>query len=288
MGYVCRMMQPEMVDCLYPLLLKEWKASWVDATSSPGELKCQVEAAWGEGFDDGESLIAAMDEAGVQTVLATDLLAWSYRRQTRFATDMTETIATLSERYPGRIHGLSDYDPFDIRGSLQRVEEDVQRRRYKGVYLHIYGYDIPLDHRKLYPLYALCEQLGVPVAMQVGHVLEAMPSEHGRPIQLDRIACDFPALSIVGTHTGWPWVDEMLAVTIKWPNVYLNVSAWLPKYFSAPLVSFLRSRTGSDKVLFGSNGLSWKRYREGFEALELRSDTVEKILYENPKRVYDL
>lgn len=282
------MAQQKVVDCLYPLLMKEWKASWVNATNAAGELKCQVEAAWGDGFDDGEALIAAMDADGVETILATDLLAWSYRRQARFAKDMTETIATLTERYPGRVFGLADYDPFDIRGSLEKVEEDVRRRGYKGVYLHVYGYDIPLDHRKLYPLYALCDQLEVPVAMQVGHVLEAMPSEHGRPMQLDRIACDFPSLTIVGTHTGWPWVDEMLAVATKWPNVYLNVSAWLPKYFGPSLVSFLRTRTGAEKVIFGSNGLSWSRYLEGFEKLELRPDTLEKILYENPTRVYGL
>ena len=282
------MADAKLVDCLYPLLLEEWKASWVSATNSPGELKCQVEAAWGEGFEDGEALIAAMDEAGVETILATDLLAWSYRRQARFARDMTETIATLTERHPGRVYGLADYDPFDIRASLEKVERDVTTRGYKGVYLHVYGYDIPLDHRKLYPLYALCDRLEVPVAMQVGHVLEAMPSEHGRPIQLDRIACDFPSLTIVGTHTGWPWVDEMLAVTTKWPNVYLNVSAWLPQYFNPQLVAFLRSRTGAEKVLFGSNGLSWKRYVAGFQALELREGTLEKILFENPKRVYRL
>lgn len=277
-----------MIDCLYPLLMKEWKDSWVNATNSPGELKCQVEAAWGEGVDSGDALIAAMDEAGVETVLATDLLAWSYRRQARFAKDMTETIASLTERFPGRVYGLADYDPFDIKGSLEKLEQDVTERNYKGVYLHIYGYDIPLDHRKLYPLYALCERLDLPVSMQVGHVLEAMPSEHGRPIQLDRIACDFPSLTIVGTHTGWPWVEEMLAVTTKWPNVFLNVSAWLPKYFSPALVQFMRSRTGAEKVLFGSNGLSWERYRDGFEKLELRPDTLEKILYENPKRVFRL
>ena len=40
--------------------------------------------------------------------------------------------------------------------------------------------------------------------MQAGHILEAMLSEHARPVFLDRIACDFPDLPIIGTHTGWP------------------------------------------------------------------------------------
>lgn len=276
------------VDTLFPLLLRDWKASWVEATNSPGELKCAVERAWGEGFEDGEAMIAAMDAAGVQTVLATDLLAWSYARQQRFALDMTAEIGALTERFPGRVYGLAGYDPFHIRASLEKVERDVAERGFKGVYVHIYGFDIPLDHRKMYPLYALCEQLEVPVSMQVGHVLEAMPSEHGRPIQLDRIACDFPQLTLVGTHTGWPWVEEAVAVSRKWPNVYLSTSAWFPSQLSADFLGFLRSRAGSEKVLFGSNGLDWTRYAQEFDELGLREDTLAKVLSENPKRVFGL
>lgn len=276
------------VDTLFPLLLREWKASWVQATNSPGELKCKVELAWGDGYEDGDALIAAMDASGVDCVLATDLLAWSYRRNARFALDMTERIAELSVRYPGRIHGLADYDPTDIRAGLRKVEEDVTKRGFKGVYLHIYGYDIPLDHRKMYPLYAMCEGLGVAVSMQVGHVLEAMPSEHGRPIQLDRIACDFPNLTLVGTHTGYPWVDEMIAVATKWPNVHVSVSAWLPRYFSPSLVQFLKSRAGREKVLFGSNGLSWDRYHAGMTELGLDEDTTRKVMRDNALRVFGL
>lgn len=282
------MSENRAIDTLFPLLLKSWKQSWVEATNSEGELKCKVEQAWGDGYADGDELIAAMDAAGVQTVLATDLLAWSYPRQTRFANDTTAEIAALSKKYPGRVHGLADYDPFHIRASLEKVEKDFTEHGYKGVYLHIYGYDIGLDHRKMYPLYALCESLGIPVSMQIGHVLEAMPSEHGRPIQLDRIACDFPDLVMIGTHTGWPWVEEALAVISKWPNVYLSTSAWLPKYFSPALRQFLGSRVGSQKILFGSNGLDWKRYIEQWDEMGLREDSTRAMLFDNPKRVFKL
>ncbi len=276
------------VDALFPLLLKEWKRSWVEATNAPGELKCQVEQAWGEGYEDGDALIAAMDAAGIQTVLATDLLAWSYPRQTRFALDMTDRITDLTRRYPGRVHGLADYDPLDIGASLKKLRTDVTERGYVGVYLHVYGYDIGLDHRKMYPLYALCQELGVPVSMQTGHVLEAMPSEHGRPIQLDRIACDFPELTIIGTHTGWPWVDELMAVAMKWPRVYINISAWMPRYLSPQLLRYMGSRAGSQKVMFGSNGLDWVRYLHELGALELRDDRLEAILGGNARRVHGI
>jgi uncharacterized protein len=276
------------IDCLFPLLLKEWKDSWVQATNSPGELKCQVEASWGEGFQDGEALIAAMDEAGIQTILATDLLAWSYKRNTRFALDMTDRIAELTERYPGRVYGLASYDPNHIGASLRKLEQDVTERHFKGVYVHIYGYDIGLDSRKMYPLYAKCEEMGVPVSMQVGHVLEAMPSEHGRPMQLDRIACDFPELTLIGTHTGYPWVEEMIAVATKWPNVYMNIAAWLPKYFSPNLVRFVKGRSSHKKVLFGTNGLDWKRYLLEFHKLGVSEERARAILFDNPRRVHGL
>jgi len=277
-----------VVDTLFPLLLKEWKDSWVQATNSPGELKCKVELAWGDGYDDGDAMIAAMDQAGVETILATDLLAWSYARQTRFAIDTTSEIEALTTKYPGRVYGLADYDPFHIRESLAKVERDCSERGYKGVYIHIYGYDIGLDHKKMYPLYALCEAKGIPVSMQIGHVLEAMPSEHGRPMQLDRIACDFPELVLVGTHTGWPWVEEALAVITKWPNVYLSTSAWLPKYFNPALRQFMNSHVGSEKILFGSNGLSWERYLEQWGEMGLREDSAQAMLVENPRRVFGL
>ena len=282
------MAEYKAIDTLFPLLLQEWEQSWVSATSSLGELKCQVEAAWGPGYATGEDLILAMDEAGIETVLASDLLAWSYRRQERFAKDMTEAIADLTEKYPGRVYGLADYNPFNIRESLKKLDIDVKERNYKGVYIHIYGYDIPLEHRKMYPLYAKCEELGLTVSMQTGHVLEAMPSEHARPMYLDRIACDFPGLTIVGTHTGWPWVEELIAVATKWPNVYVSISAWLPRYLSPAIVNFMKTRTGMQKVMFGSNGLPWKRYLEQFDALELSEEIKRKILYENAKQVFKL
>jgi predicted TIM-barrel fold metal-dependent hydrolase len=276
------------IDTLFPILLREWKESWVQATNSPGELKCKVEQAWGDGFATGEEMIAAMDAAGVATVLATDLLAWSYTRQERFALDMGDRIYELSQRFPGRVVGLADYNPLDIGGSLERLERDVKERGFRGVYVHIYGYDIGLDHRKMYPLYALCQSLGVTVTMQIGHVLEAMPSEHGRPMQLDRIACDFPRLNLVGTHTGWPWVEEAIAVATKWPNVYLSTSAWLPRYLHPSILQFMKGRGGSEKVLFGTNGLSWARYLEDFETLGLSPDRSERVLSSTARRLFGL
>jgi len=54
------------------------------------------------------------------------------------------------------------------------------------------------------------------------------------------------------------------------------------------LTNFMKSRTGAEKVLFGSNGLSWKRYNEQIAEMGLREDSLEKILYGNAQRIFKL
>jgi len=95
-------------------------------------------------------------------------------------------------QFVARFVGLAGYNPFRIKESLAEIELAVTRHGFKGVYVHIYGFDIPLNDAKMYPLFAKCVELDVPVSMQVGHVLEASPSDGARPMLLDRIACDFP------------------------------------------------------------------------------------------------
>jgi predicted TIM-barrel fold metal-dependent hydrolase len=62
----------------------------------------------------------------------------------------------------------------------------------------------------------------------------------------------FAETRFVLSHTGWPWVDEALAMTAKHPNVYLGTASWPPRKWSPALVEFARS-AGRGKVVFGTN-----------------------------------
>jgi uncharacterized protein len=83
-------------------------------------------------------------------------------------------------------------------------------------------------------------------------------------------------------------MDEMIAVASRWPNVHINVSAWLPKYFSPALVQFISTDMGSRKVIFGSNGLPWERYMEQMSGLGIRPERLERILRVNALELYGL
>ena len=283
------MMEPiQAIDFMYYVATREFMEQWDRAKE--GELVCRMERAIGglPRFDSIEAMLQRMNEANVEKVFITQCKMWSHRRKWMYMDTQLEDVLQYTERYPDRFVGLAGYDPFRIRESLAEIELAVKKHRFKGVYVHIYGFDIPLHDRKMYPLYAKCVELDVPVCMQVGHVLEAMPSEGGRPIYLDRIACDFLELKMVGAHTGWPWVEELISVCYKWDNVWLGVDAWMPKYLSPPILQFINSRLGRDRCLWGTNGLPWKENLRQLDEIGLSPETRRKLLRENAIQLFKL
>lgn len=273
---------------MYYVATPEFMEKWDRAKE--GELLCRMEKAIGglPRFASVEEMLRQMDSAGVERVFITQCKMWSYWRKWMYMDTQLEDVLQYTESHPDRFVGLAGYNPFRIKESLREIELAVTRHNFKGVYVHIYGFDIALNDPKMYPLYAKCVELDVPVSMQVGHVLEAMPSEGGRPIYLDRIACDFPDLKMIGAHTGWPWVDELLSVCYKWENIWLGIDAWLPKYLSPQILQFINSRMGSDRCLWGTNGLPWKESLRQFCELGLKDEVQRKVLRDNALGLFKL
>jgi predicted TIM-barrel fold metal-dependent hydrolase len=117
-----------------------------------------------------------------------------------------------------------------------------------------------------------------------------MPSETGRPIPyIDEIALTFPELTIVGGHIGYPWTDEMIGLAWKHANVFIDTSAYLPRYYPPQLVHFMNTY-GADKVLFGTNFpmLSFEKCAEQARQLELDPPNQARFLSENARRLFKL
>ena len=104
---------------------------------------------------------------------------------------------------------------------------------------------------------------------------------------LDQVALDFPELKIVGSHTGWPWCEEMIAMAWKHPNIYMDISAHLPRYLDKSIIAFMTTR-GQDKVLFGTNGLGLEPCKKQFMELEMKDSVRSKILRENAIKLFKL
>ena len=276
------------IDFMYYVATPEFIGRWNEAKK--GELLCRMERAIGglPQFESIPAMLQKMDAAGVEKVFITQTKMWSYRNKWMYMDTSLEDVLQYTRGWPDRFVGMAGYNPFRIKESLSEIEIAVRQHGFKGVYVHIYGFDIPLHDKKMYPLYAKCVELDVPVSLQVGHVLEGMPSEHARPIYLDYVACDFPDLKLVGAHTGWPWVEELISVCYKWDNVYLGVDAWMPRYLKPEAVQFMNSRMGQDRCLWGTNGLPWKENLEQLEELKLRPETRRRLLRDNAAQLFRL
>ena len=127
--------------------------------------------------------------------------------------------------------------------------------------------------------------------MQVGHCLlytkDRPLKSVGCPIYLDH-CLDFPELKLVGIHTGWPWVEEMISVSWKHPNVYIGTDAYAPKYWKPELINFINS-WGQDKVMFGTDFpiIDFERATREVEVLGSEV-SKEKLMWKNAARLYGL
>jgi predicted TIM-barrel fold metal-dependent hydrolase len=229
-----------------------------------------------------------LDSVGVDKVLVTAIVTWSYREQVLSQHTPFREVGAAARQAPDRIYGLYGINPRRGMEAVAELEEAVRELGFRGAHIHPHGFGIPPSHAYYFPFYAKCQELGVPVVVSMGHTLEFMPIDNGRPIHLDDVALYFPKLQIVCGHTGWPWVEEAIALASKHPNVFLGTSAYAPKYWRPEMVRFLDSRRGRDKVLWGTD---WPLVQHA-EALKqigelgIKDESKAALLSGNARRVF--
>jgi uncharacterized protein len=192
--------------------------------------------------------------------------------------------------HPDRLSGLAGVDLRRPAEAVRELRRCVGELGFKGLRIIPWLWGLPPTDRRYYPLYATCVELGVPVCTQVGHTGPLRSSEPGRPIPyIDDVAIDFPELTIVCGHIGYPWTEEMVAVARKHPNVVIDTSAYTVRRYPPELVRYLKS-DGARKVLYGSNWpmIAPSRALEHLDALELDAETREAFLDGNARRVFAL
>jgi predicted TIM-barrel fold metal-dependent hydrolase len=239
-----------------------------------------------KGYEPRE-FIAMMDRLGIEKVCVPALKQAFYRKNKMGADFSYEEIAELVQAYPDRIVGLAGLNPFERMAGVRRLEHAVREYGFRGAHIHPYGFGLPLNAAEWYPFYAKCAELDIPIVIQTGHSAEFMPSACGRPILLDDVALYFPELRLVAAHTGWPWVEELIALAWKHPNVYIAVSGHAPKYWDKSLVHFLNSR-GMGKVMWGTDYplILHEESLTQIEQLGLKPEAKQALLRDTAVKVF--
>ncbi len=228
--------------------------------------------------------IEAMDRAEIQTLM---LSAW--HRPGEWITH-NDTVAEMVRQSPDRFVGVAAVNLEKPVEAVRELDRAVNDLGFKALRVVPWLWNRPPNDKFYFPLYVKCIELDVPFCTQVGHTGPLMPSETGRPVPyLDEVALTFPELKIVAGHIGFPWTDEMIGVAWKHENVYIDTSAYLPRYYPPQLIHYLKTY-GQDKVLFGTNfpQLSLEKCVQQANELGLPEEVKKKFFFRNAQRVFKL
>jgi predicted TIM-barrel fold metal-dependent hydrolase len=203
-------------------------------------------------------------------------------------------IAPLAEQYPERFIPFAGADVLRGAPAVADLKHWVRDRGFRGLSLRPFMIGLPADDKHYYPFYAACCELGVPLSIHTSaNWSTAALNDLGHPRHIEPIARDFPELTIIMSHGGYPWVLEAVLLAWKHPRVYLELAAHRPKYFATPgtgwepLLRFGVS-TIADKVLYGTGwfliGRPPAALVQEFRTLPVPEPVMEKWLYRNAQR----
>jgi hypothetical protein len=233
-----------------------------------------------------EDTIKDMDDAGVDTSVIVAVDAETIHKY-RVSNDL---VAETVSKHPDRLIGFASVDPNKGKNGVKEFRRAVTDLGLKGLKLLPHLIDLDINDPIIYPLYEAAQELGVPVLFHTGTQFHAGTKiKYCRPLFVDDVAVDFPGLSLIIAHFGFPWWEEALAVVRRNPYVYFNIAGWAPRHIPPGVIQAANSYLKA-KVLFGSDYplLSRVRIMSELKALNLKEDTFTMMTETNPKRLLGL
>lgn len=136
-------------------------------------------------------------------------------------------VAQVVKRYPGRLIGFGGIDPKKGRKAVREARRAITELKLSGVAIDPFRAGISADDRLFYPIYEVCAEESVPVIITIGPLPSpAMYMEFGSPTAVDRVATDMPELTIICSHGGWPFTNEMIAIAWRHDRVFFETSLY--------------------------------------------------------------
>ncbi len=216
--------------------------------------------------------------------------------------DISEAI----QEHPDRFIGFASVDPRKGERAVQELAFAIQSMGLHGLKLNPndYGGFLLNDRNLLYPLYEKACELKIPVSVHTGITPGTIfRMKHNYPILLDDVAVDFPELTIIVEHMGYPWSDLSYYMVERHPNMFITITAVAnilihskSHIFKAELAKMI-SQIGSEKILWGSDWTATPNIEEVLDffknlSLPFETDTaviteddIDNILKKNALRI---
>jgi len=212
--------------------------------------------------------------------------------------DSNDYISSVVNEYADVFMAFAAIDPWKGAYAVEELERAVLDLGLKGLKLHPVQQAFYPNDEKFYPLYQKCSELSVPVLFHCGMAASGtgipggggLKLKYSAPIPgMDDVAADFPDLTIILAHPGWPWIDQQISVALHKPNVFIDLSGWLPKYIPKELINESITRLNK-KILFGSDYpfITPERWLNDWKKLEISKELEENIFLKNASEILHL
>lgn len=201
------------------------------------------------------------------------------------------SVIEFVQKYPDKFIGFAGVDPHKGMRAVRELTRDCVELGMKGAAIDPYLAQIYVNDAKYYPIYAKCCELNIPLVITTGPAT-LVPNaviDHVAPRYIDFVARDFPELTIVVSHGGYPWVNEMIIVTQRNANVYLELSEYEFFPMSEAYIQAVNTLIG-DKVLYASAHpfVDFKQALSNYKELPLQNEVREKVMWKNAARILGL
>ena len=198
-----------------------------------------------------------------------------------------EHVAELQDKYPERLVGFAGIDvSSQVHDAVAETKRAICSLGLKGIFVEpgrVLG--THAADERAWATYEACIELNVPVVFMSGPYAGAdINATH--PVYFDQVATRYPELKMVIGHGAWPWVNEIIAVAFKHPNVYVSPDVYLfmpgaddyVKAANLPLI---------DQMLFGTAYPGWPMLQCVQDCMELplNHEAREKFMSGNAARL---
>ncbi len=201
------------------------------------------------------------------------------------------SVLEFCQQHPDRFVGFWGVDPHKKMAAVQEVVKAYEVHGMKGIAIDPYLAHIPASEARFYPIYTKCAELDIPVFITMAPPPQVSGAlmEYCNPCQIDTVARDFPELTLIMSHGGYPFVNEAVYACLRNANVYMDFS----EYERAPMKDvFVDAMSGiiQDKVVFASAHpfIEIEDALDAYANFDLTDEVRKKVMYENAARILKL
>ena len=194
--------------------------------------------------------------------------------------------------HPDRFVGQGSVDPnkgMDGIRDMVRQHEEFGVRSF-AAFNAGFNPQVGIDEALMYPIYAKCVELDVPIFSCAGVPGPRFPMWPQEVSRIDKVMYDFPDLVFVTRHGCEPWQDLAVKLMLKWPNLYYSTSAFAPKYYPQAIVDYANTR-GADRIIYAGYfpmGLSLERIMDDMPTVPFKDHVWQGFLRGNARRILKL